>query len=375
MIKKNSKKIIVFMSLFIFYVFSNLPITIGTMTTGNILYVGGNEPGNYSSIQDAIDKASEGDTIIVFNGMYNENIVVNKSIHLIGEDKDHTIINGSMKDNVITLTSDHITITGFTIQYSRSNFPNAGINVTSSYNNITGNIFKNNFYGMTLFSASNNIILENIVSNNAQCGIYMSRSSNNIITGNTIKYHSYNGIGMYDSSNSNTVNNNILTNNNYCGINIAYSSHNVITENTITYNNIGIRISHSQYKNQISNNFFSNNKNDFIVGSGFPTFELIIVVISLIIMTAFIVFWREKKGKKTQSSKDTKHYIDARGNPCPIPLIMTKKKIAKITKGEILEIITTDIVAKENIERYAIKNYELVRIDQKGELYKIYIKK
>jgi parallel beta-helix repeat protein len=375
MIKKNNKKIIVFISLIIFYVFTNLPVATGIMSTGDIFYVGGNEQGNYSSILNAIYNASEGDTIIVSNGIYNENIIVNKSIQLIGEDKEQTIINGSINGNIITLTSNSVTITGFTIQYSGSIFPNAGINVTSNYNNISGNILKNNFYGMTLFSASNNIISENTISNNNQCGIYMSDSSNNIITENTIKYNRYNGIGLYDSSNSNTIKNNILTNNNYCGINIAISSCNIITTNTITDNNNGIQLSHSQYKNQISNNVYSNNKNDFIVLGGFPTFQLIIVVISLIIMTVFIVFWREKKGKKTQSSKESKNSLDTRGNPCPIPLIMTKKKIAKMKKGETLEIITTDIVAKENIERYAIEKYELVRIDKKGELFKIYIKK
>jgi len=44
----------------------------------SILYVGGSGPGNYSKIQDAIDNASEGDTIFVYNGTYNEQINVNK---------------------------------------------------------------------------------------------------------------------------------------------------------------------------------------------------------------------------------------------------------------------------------------------------------
>ena len=295
---KNIKKIITFISFLIICVYSILPVTTGVRLTGNIFYVGGNESGNYSSIQDAIDNASGGDTINVFNGLYNENIILNKSINLVGEDKDSTIINGSIKDNVITITSDHVIITGFTIQYSGDNFPNAGINVTSDYNNISRNILMSNFYGITLFHASNNIISDNTISNNAQCGIYMNGSSYNIITGNTIKNHNYNGIGMYDSSNTNTITDNLLTHNDYCGINIAISSGNEITRNSITDNTIGIRISHSQYKNNITNNVFSNNKDDFVVGGGFPTYELIIVVIALIIMTVFIVFWREKRQQR-----------------------------------------------------------------------------
>ena len=67
--------------------------------------------------------------------------------------------------------------------------------------------------------------------------------------------------------------------------------------------------------------------------------------------------------------------MDVKGKPCPIPLIMAKKKIAKKNKGEVLEIITPDIVVKENIERYSKKKYELIRIDEKDRIFRIYIKK
>ena len=62
-------------------------------SSGHWLYVGGSGPGNYSVIQDAVDNATDGDTVFVYNGIYSDyfpdnfacvNIV--KKISLIGED-------------------------------------------------------------------------------------------------------------------------------------------------------------------------------------------------------------------------------------------------------------------------------------------------
>jgi len=369
------KKAIILTDILLLVVFAIVPTVTCETTDGNILYVNGSGQGKYSTIQSAIDNASEGDTIFVFSGIYYENIVLDKSIFLIGEEIENSIMDGSNSENVITITADKVTIRGFTIQNSGDIFPDAGINISSDYNNISGNIITNNFYGITLIHASNNIISENTISNNDHCGIYMSGSSYNIINGNTIEYHHYNGIGMYDSTNTNTITDNTLTHNDYCGINIAISSNNEITGNSITDSNIGIRVPQAKYQNHISDNIFSNNKNNIVKESGMVIYELIIVIIILVCLTAFILFWKEKSQKKITKSKDTKHYLDARGNPCPIPLIMTKKKIAKMKKGEILEIITTDFVAKENIERFGKEKYELIRIDKEGEIFKIFIKK
>jgi tRNA 2-thiouridine synthesizing protein A len=67
--------------------------------------------------------------------------------------------------------------------------------------------------------------------------------------------------------------------------------------------------------------------------------------------------------------------MNVKGKPCPVPLIMTKKKITKIDKGEVLEVITESIVVKENIERFSKKKYELIHINEKNRIFKIYIKK
>jgi len=67
----------------------------------NTLYVGGTGPGNYSTIQSAIDDASSGDTVFVYNGTYYEHINVDKSIWLIGESNESTCINSFFGTTII----------------------------------------------------------------------------------------------------------------------------------------------------------------------------------------------------------------------------------------------------------------------------------
>jgi parallel beta-helix repeat protein len=132
---------------------------------GNILYVGGNGPGNYTTIQNAVDAASDSDTIFVYAGTYYGIITISKSVTLTGEDKNNTVIDGGSSGNVVNVTADNVNITGFTVQNGGSSPRDAGIELYSVQNcNITGNTINNNTWR----------------------GIYLSYSSNNIITGNTI---------------------------------------------------------------------------------------------------------------------------------------------------------------------------------------------
>lgn len=50
---------------------------------------------NYLGIQDAIDNSSAGDTILVKAGFYHGNIVIDKTINLIGENPNN--MGGSAK--------------------------------------------------------------------------------------------------------------------------------------------------------------------------------------------------------------------------------------------------------------------------------------
>ncbi|UCF12379.1 MAG: hypothetical protein JSW06_10135 [Thermoplasmatales archaeon] len=63
-------------------------------------------------IQDLINNASSGDTIYIPSGTYYENIIINKSISLVGEDKETTIIDGSGTGDVVYVSADWVNIAG-----------------------------------------------------------------------------------------------------------------------------------------------------------------------------------------------------------------------------------------------------------------------
>ena len=119
----------------------------------------------YKFIQDAVDDAGNGDGVYVHNGTYYENIVIERSIVLTGENKDSAIIDGYDIDNVIHIIADNVEITGFTIQNASSSgeyFNRNGIYVKSSKNIIHGNHITNNTCGILLeYDVSDSLIYHN----------------------------------------------------------------------------------------------------------------------------------------------------------------------------------------------------------------------
>ncbi len=290
------KKNVIAMVLIGIFLLSSFTITsafgeysISIVTSGTTLYVdddncpgpGDGTPENpFCKIQDAIDNASNGDTIFVYSGTYYENIVINKnSINIFGENKDNTIIDGGGTGNVIYVYGDEVNISDFAIQngdfgiwlYDSSNInitgntikdnKYVGINMLRLSNNkITNNNIKNNEFGTYLYYSSNNNIAGNIITDNNKDGIYLSISSNNNITdNNTIMNNKENGIVLYYSPNNNIAGN-IITDNNKDGIWLFRSPNNNITVNTIMDNiRYGILLQNSSYNinagNTISNNW------------------------------------------------------------------------------------------------------------------------
>jgi len=206
--------------------------------SGDILYVGGNGPNNYSKIQDAIDNATHGDIVFVFDDSspYYENIVINKYIELRGENKETTIIDGGGSGNVVYITWDGVIINGFTIRYCGGSWSRSGILIHSSDNLIYRNKIVNNKNGIFLESTSHNTIFENTIEDNGYHGIRVEYSSYIDIIGNNISNNEANGIYLWESPYTFISQNNI-TESYLSGILIGdYSENNVIYLNNFIDN-------------------------------------------------------------------------------------------------------------------------------------------
>jgi parallel beta-helix repeat protein len=191
---------------------------------GKTLYVGGSGPNNYSIIQDAIDDANDGDTVFVYDDSspyYEINVHVNKEIDLVGEDKNTTAIIGDSygTNNVIKITADHATLSGFTIQKSGGGATNvlsmtkAGVYNTHANNTeIFNNIIENNMgEGICLRTSHHCIVRDNIIRKNKKRGLLVfSGCTDAFITGNTIRNNSIDNVHVLNGDGITITGNNIL---------------------------------------------------------------------------------------------------------------------------------------------------------------------
>ena len=224
--------------------FNVQPVKGGTITV----------PDDYPTIQGAINAAFENDTVFVRNGTYYENIVVDKTASLVGENAQNTVIDGGGSGNVVNVTVNGVNVSGFTIRNSTIN--TAGIIlVNSSHCNIVGNNITNNDIGVALGYSSNNTVLGNTIINNGM-GVHLGYSSNNTVSENNITANNGHGVRLSASSN-NTVSENNITANNGDGVSLHSCSNN-ISGNNITNNRGGVSFDYSSNSTVFGNNITAN---------------------------------------------------------------------------------------------------------------------
>jgi parallel beta-helix repeat protein len=253
------------------------------------LYVGGGGLGNYTKIQDAIDNASKDDTVFVYDDSspYHENLRINQTITLQGENMETTIIDGTEGpyEHLIEITAPEVTLTGFCIypdfpnnissvvfldQANRTRIMENIFQNTSEYSSsmvyllhttyaqIINNTFKNNSVGISIYYGGDHRIEGNIFMRNKLDGIDIVYSNGNTIYQNTIVSSGHFAI-ICEGSHYNAFVENTINDNEY-GFAAEISCQNLFSRNTFMNNTIGMSLINSQ-GNTIEENNFINNTN------------------------------------------------------------------------------------------------------------------
>jgi len=201
---------------------------------GNTIYVDDDAvPGWYDAthvktIQEGILNATIGETIYVYSGIYVENVVVNKTVNLVGENKNTTIVDGNESGEVMlvkgTWPFGNVSIRNFKIvncSMSGWHGVTSGIRIENCSNNTVSNcIFLDCYDGLYLESSWNNIVGDNSFDINVNYGnitfgnnsIRLYYADNNTIFGNTIN-NSTVGIHLAGNSRDNKIYHNNFVNN------------------------------------------------------------------------------------------------------------------------------------------------------------------
>jgi len=152
----------------------------------------------YKTINDGIFNSTDEDTIYVFNGLYNEKLIIGKKIILIGENKSSTIIDGLYEDYVIDIIEDNVNIKNFTIRNSGGYKENAGIKIDSNNNSIEDCKFYRTKSGIYINNCNYNQINRCLFHTNGE-GIYI-KSSNNCKLEESCLYHNGISVNIQDST-------------------------------------------------------------------------------------------------------------------------------------------------------------------------------
>ncbi len=222
-------------------------------------------PYDFTTIQEAINNATDGATVLVLAGTYYEHIVVNKTLSLIGENCATTVVDGNETGVVINVTRNNVTISGLTVQRSGSAYwQDGGIILDNVWNcRIMTNIITGNpFAGIYLYNSSECEVIENQITENAGVGITTGYGGgSHIISMNNITRNGWSAITLNEADNNAIQWNNMTANNlavdddiDLC-VNLYRSNNNSVIGNNIKDDDNGIRLEYwSRYNRVVENN-------------------------------------------------------------------------------------------------------------------------
>jgi len=218
----------------------------------------------YATIREAVAAAQDRDTILVKKGTYYiNNIVITKSIYLIGE--NYPLLHGADKYEIFTVSGKDITIKGF-------HFTNSGYSAMNDFASVkiidaSNIIFENNrvtkaYFGVHIANSHHFTIRSNYFNGLTKSeqttgnGIHLWKCSNALIENNEIHGHR-DGI-YFEFVTQSLIQKNFSEGNIRYGLHFMFSNDNWYVENTFKNNGAGVAVMYSKHVHMLLNHFDSN---------------------------------------------------------------------------------------------------------------------
>ena len=220
---------------------------LSTLGVGQDILVDDDGGEGYTSIQDAIDNASSGDRILISDGEYFENILVEKPLELRGAGAGLAVITGSSQHSrnaTITILSDMVSIIGMSIRSDPDDPVAHGVYVSANGFHLEDCTISDHDAGILIIGCSNTSILNSACNANRN-GITILKSENTSIQSSNCSSNEENGISVSFSNNTKISDSLFTWNNN--GIEIKDSFSAVVSDNQCSHNGRdGLRIEGSE---------------------------------------------------------------------------------------------------------------------------------
>jgi len=208
-------------------------------------------PADFTRIQDALNASSTGDTIFVYNGTYNENVIISKSISLVGENKEAVIIDGQGVGTVVRVYALNVVIANFTVRNAGKTWGPPPVSWSPD--------------SCILVDGVSNVQIKDAILTDAAVCTWIAFSSSVSVSGSSVFGGVYGGIICYASSQV-LMSRNLIDDCGLMGIHLdAYSTDCTVEENTVMNNVEGLELEQGSAENRVEGNIFLDNNASIVL--------------------------------------------------------------------------------------------------------------
>lgn len=215
--------------------------------------------GPFTTIEQALKHAADGDTILVKGGVYSGPLVVDKSIHLVGE--EWPVIDGGGKGMVVSLAAPGIQMQGFVVRGSGSepDRDHSGIALKAADILVENNRLSDVLFGIFVAEADRAVVRGNDITSKAEFDVARKGDairvwySQDVMIENNLVHEARDIVAWY--SKNLVFRNNHIQNGRY-GVHLMYCDNATISGNIVQDNSVGIYVMYSRQVALIENDIY-----------------------------------------------------------------------------------------------------------------------